>query len=76
MLQHTRIGDPERLAACLSRINGALRRLREDPAQTLFMFDTMGHCFVHETTYRSIHRLWQSFVAAQADRPTAPAIPA
>lgn len=64
LLRHTRLPDGDRLADYLTAINQAFQQVRDDPTASLFGFDQQGHVFIHETTYASVHRLWQQLVAA------------
>ncbi len=61
LTRNTRL-DGRGLVSCLRTINRAFQELRGDPEATLFGFDQANHVYVHETTYRSIHSLWQELV--------------
>lgn len=67
LLRNTRLDD-HRLVSCLRTINRAFQEVRRDPEAMLFGFDQANHVYVHETTYRSIHNLWQQL--AQLHAPT------
>jgi hypothetical protein len=84
ILRHTRLGDPEHLAACLDRISAAFQAVRQDPAAMLFAFDR-GSLYVHDVTRRGIKGLWQALVTSRLidaselpgiATPEGPAIPA
>ncbi|WP_156922088.1 hypothetical protein [Azorhizobium doebereinerae] len=64
MLRHSRLPGVEQLAGCLSLINDVFRRVRHDPAATLFALDPRGYCLVPELTQRSILHVWNDVVAA------------
>ena len=68
LLRHTRLADGDRLAGCLSAINQAFQRVRNDPEASLFGFDPYGHVYIHETTHASVRQLWEQLIAAQAPR--------
>ena len=65
LLRHTRLGTGDRLAACLGAITAAFRQVKGDPQAALCGFDQAGNVYVHLETHRSIHQLWQEFLAAQ-----------
>jgi hypothetical protein len=65
ILRHTRLGDPQHLAACLERIGAAFQTVRHDPAAILFAFDQVGNLYVHDATRRSIKQLWQTLVTSR-----------
>lgn len=67
MLRHTRLPGVEQLGGCLSLINDVFRRVRHDPAATLFALDPRGYCLVPEQTQRSILHVWNEVVAAQTE---------
>jgi len=65
LISNTRLDD-HRLVSCLRTINRAFQTVRQDGEATLFGFDRANHVYVHETTHRSIRRLWQELVAPHA----------
>jgi hypothetical protein len=77
ILRHTQLTDPRLLGESFNAINRALQMIRNDAELSLFGSDEAGHTFVHETTHRSIRRLWQQLLGSQAMQsvpasPTAP----
>jgi hypothetical protein len=60
IIRHTRLSDGDRLVDYLSALNAAFQRVRNDEEATLFGFDSSGHVFIHETTFRSIRRVWEA----------------
>jgi hypothetical protein len=70
ILRHTRLGDPEHLAACLDRISVAFQTVRHDPTAMLFAFDRMGNLYIHDATRRSIKGLWQALVTSRLINPS------
>jgi hypothetical protein len=78
ILRATRL-DERRLAGCFDAISQAFQRVRNDPEAALFGFDQAHHVFIHETTQRSIQRLWlaltQPQVPSQAPAATLPTAP-
>jgi hypothetical protein len=67
IMRHARIHSTE-LQRSFAAINQALQQIRHDPHVSLFGFDEDGHCYIHQDTHRNIGRLWQEFVASQAQR--------
>lgn len=65
LTRNTRLDD-HRLVSCLRAINRAFQEVRGDPQAMLFGFDQANHVYVHETTHRSIHSLWQQLVTSHA----------
>jgi hypothetical protein len=65
MLTHTRLADPDHLAACLDQIGRAFQSVRRDPSALLFALDRTGGLYVHETTRGSIRALWQLLVTSR-----------
>ena len=61
LTRNTRL-DGHGLVSCLRTINRAFQEVCGNPDVTLFGFDQANHVFVHETTYRSIHGLWQGLL--------------
>ncbi|MBO0737580.1 MAG: hypothetical protein J2P48_13565, partial [Alphaproteobacteria bacterium] len=66
VLRHTRLGDSNQLAECLTAINQAFQAIRNDPGAMLFGFDRSGHVFIHQATHDSIRQLWEQLVANHA----------
>jgi len=63
ILRHTRLGDLEHLGAYLDRIGEAFQAVRHDPSIVLFALDRLGGLYIHDTTRRSIKRLWQALAS-------------
>jgi hypothetical protein len=61
--RHAGIIQEEQLVAALNAVNAALQSLRADPTALLFGFDAGGHCYIHETSHRALHRLWLDLVS-------------
>lgn len=66
IMSHALLHQPAQVMQCLEIINAALRHRIGDPEATFFALDSTGHCFIAETTARSILQLWQEIVAARA----------
>jgi hypothetical protein len=66
LLRHTRLPDGERLAGYLGVINQVFQAVRNDPEASLFGFDQAGNVYIHETTHRSIRRVWEELYASAA----------
>jgi hypothetical protein len=60
IIRHTRLSDGDRLVEYFTALNAAFQRVRNDADATLFGFDAYGHVFIHETTHRSIRRVWEA----------------
>ena len=75
LLRNTRLDD-HRLVSCLQTINRAFQEVRRDPEAMLFGFDQANHVYVHETTYHSVHNLWQQLVQSHAPTEARAAEPA
>ncbi len=71
--RHLRLAD-DRLLDGFGLINQAFQQVRSDPGAALFGLDQANHVYIHETTYRSIHNLWEELVRLRA--PTMVAAPA
>ena len=61
LLRNTQLDDHQ-LVSCLRTINQAFQDIRRDPQAMLFGFDQANHVYVHETTYRSVRKLWQQLL--------------
>ncbi len=70
--RHLRLAD-DRLLDGFGLINQAFQQVRGDPGVALFGLDQANHVYVHETTHRSIHNLWEELVRLRA--PTMVAAP-
>jgi hypothetical protein len=66
MQRHCRLQSPEQVAACLSAIDEALRRVSGTPDVMLTLVDGSGHCLVADETAQSVLALWQEIVTARA----------
>jgi hypothetical protein len=66
MQRHVQLTDGHVLFECLSVINQALQRIRNDADASLFGRDESGHVYVHETTHRNIRRLREQLVLAHS----------
>jgi hypothetical protein len=69
LLRRTRLGSGEQLMGRIETINAALRRLRGDPAATMFGFDQLGRLYIHGETHRNIAALWDELLAGQVAHP-------
>jgi hypothetical protein len=74
LMRNTRLDD-HRLVSCLRTISRAFQEVRQDPDAMLFGFDQANQIYLHETTYRSIHSLWQELVGQHAPAETTAAAP-
>ena len=64
IMQHCHLQAPEQVAACLSTINEALRRVTGNADVAVAAVDAVGHCLVTDSTARSILAVWQDMVGA------------
>jgi len=64
--RHVQLADGHALVECLSVINQALQRIRNDADASLFGRDDSGHIYVHETTHRNIRQLRERLVLAHS----------
>jgi len=64
--RHVQLADGHVLVDCLSVINQALQRVRNDTDASLFGSDESGHIYVHETTHRNIRQLREQLVLAHS----------
>jgi hypothetical protein len=66
ILRRAQLADGNQLFLCFDALNQALQAIRNDPNASLFAFDDAGHVYIHETTYRSIRRLWEQVALAHS----------
>ncbi len=69
--RNLRLGD-DRLAGCFGAIGNTFAQLRNDPEAVLFGFDQANHVYLHQTTHRSIHALWEKLVELQPEGSDSP----
>jgi len=62
ILRHTRLQNMSQVIGFLNIINQAVRRVRNDPAATLFALDSRGDCIVAAQTQQSASRLWRQVI--------------
>lgn len=68
IMRHARLTDGRQLLTCLKRINAAFQQLRGVQDLSLFGIDGNGYLYLHETTHRSIHRLWADLLTLEAEK--------
>jgi len=62
ILRHTRLQNMSQVMAFLDIINQAVRRVRADPAATLYVLDSRGDCIVAAQTQQNVSRLWHQVI--------------
>ena len=62
ILRHTRLQNMSQVTAFLDIINQAVRRVRADPAATLYVLDSRGDCIVAAQTQQNVSRLWHQVI--------------
>lgn len=62
ILRHTRLQNMSQVIAFLDIINQAVRRVRADPAATLYVLDSRGDCIVAAQTQQNVSRLWHQVI--------------
>ena len=62
ILRHTRLQNMSQVTAFLDIINQAVRRVRADPAATLYVLDSRGDCIVAAQTQQNVSRLWRQVI--------------
>jgi len=61
-LAATRLQNMSQVIAFLDIINQAVRRVRADPAATLYVLDSRGDCIVAAQTQQNVSRLWHQVI--------------
>jgi hypothetical protein len=66
MQKHTQLANGEALAQCLSVIDQAVKRVRNNPSASLFATDGQGHVFIHAVTCANIRVLREKLLPAHS----------